>query len=338
MFEPTGSVYLDTPIHRTVSPVKKRSKRVTVASLLAIVGIASMLLSAALAGVHYLVIDPAPTIAAVDAAFTNPTARTELHRELSAAITNRMVGPDVAAVVSGYGIDVATEADLVVDHIIDDQSFRMALDEFVARTHDLMFVDRDGPAANIAPVTSAALDVISRESPRLTVLISPNTDIFVFDTSAIPDLTSPMRLIDPLLKYALLGMIALPLAAAIHPNRHRILAWVGRAWLLTGAATAAATVTLPYLGGRVTGWSTVEIAIRAGVIRFLVPASAVALIGLTLMSAAAVWKRWEQTRTSREGATAALGIGLVPPGTPAHGLLDLASRGLVDAGRTLTNV
>ncbi len=338
MFEPTGSVYLDTPRSRPSAPLPKRSPRVKVASFLAIVGLAAMLLSAILAGVHFLVIDSAPTTAAVDSAFTNPTARAELHRELSAAITERMVGADVAAAAAGYGIDVGSEADLVVDKILDDPSFRLALDEFVARTHDLILVDRNGPDANIAPVTDAALEVIRVYSPRLTVLISPDTDIFAFDTSTLPDLTSPMGLVDRVLRYALFAMVALPLAATVHPKRYRILAWVGRTWLMSGAVAAAATVTLPYIGGRLTGWSTVEIAIRAGVGRFLVPASAVALLGLTLMTVAAVWKHRDQTRTSREGATAALGFGLVPGPTPAHGLLDLASRGLVDAGRPLTNV
>jgi len=98
---------------------------------------------------------------------------------------------------------------------------------------------------------------------------------------------------------------------------------------------------MPYLVGRLTGWSTVEIAIRAALIRYVVPASAVALVGLTAMTAAALWRHWDITRTSREGATAALGTGLLPGGpgpAPARGLIDLASRGLVDAGQTLTNI
>jgi len=338
MYEPTGSFYLDTPRTQPSRKAKKRSPRVVAGSFLAVIGIASMLLAAVLAGLHFLVVDSSPTIAAVDSAFVSPAARAELHRELSSSIVDRMVGPEVGAAAAIYGIDVTQEADLVVDKIIDDPNFRSAFDTFVVQAHDQMLVDSAGPAANMSPVTDAALEVIHSASPRLSVLISPNSEILMFDTSSLPDLTTQVSLADRLLVYALLGMIAIPLAALVHPRRHRVLAWVGRAWLITGLASAAGTVVMPYLVGRLTGWSTVEIAIRAALIRYLVPASAVALVGLTAMTAAALWRHWEITRTSREGATAALGAGLVPGSAPAHGLLDLASRGLVDAGRPLTNI
>jgi len=338
MFEPTGSVYLDTLQNRVSHVPEKRSPRVVAAGLFGIIGVTSMLLAALLAGAHYLLADSAPTVDAVDSAFVSPAARAELHREMSTAIVDRMVGPEVTAAVAKYGIDVAEEANLVVDQIIDDQAFRSAFDDFVVQVHDLVLVDSAGPEADMAPVTEAALTVINRDSPRLTVLVSPDTDLLAFDTSALPDLTSQMSLVDRLLLWALLGIVAIPVAAAIHPHRHRVLAWVGRAWLLTGLAAAGSTAMLPYLVGHITGWSTVEIATRAALIRYIVPASAIALVGLTAMTAAALWRHSDLTMTSREGATAALGISLVPGPAPAHGLLDLAPHGLVDAGRPLTNI
>jgi len=338
MFEPTGSVYLDTPLNRVVRKPEKRNPRVVAASFMGIIGLASMLFAAALVGVHYLVADSTATVAAVDSALVSPAARAELHRELSSAIANRMISPEVAAAAATYGIDVAQEADLVVDQIIDDPAFRTALDDYVVQVHDLILVDSAGPEPDMAPVTSAALAVIKRDSPRLGVLASSNTDILVFDTSALPDLTGPTSFADRLLLWSILGIFAIPLAAAIHPDRHRVLAWLGRTWLVTGLVVAGSTVMLPYIIGRITGWSTVEIATRAALIRYLIPASVVAMAGLASMSAAALWRHRDLTRTTREGATAALGIGLVPGPAPANGLLDLASRGLVDAGRPLTNI
>jgi len=338
MFEPTGSVYLDTPLTRVVHKPEKRNPRVAAASLIGVLGVASMLFAAALTAVHYLVADSSTTVAAVDSALVSPAARAELRRELSSTIANNMVSAEVAAAAATYGINVAKEADLAVDQIIDDPAFRTALDEYVVQVHDLILVNSAGPEPDMAPVTNAALTVIKRDSPRLGVLISSNTDVLAFDTSALPDLTGPMSLADRLLLWSILGIVAIPLAAAIHPDRHRVLAWVGRTWLVSGLVVAGSTVMLPYMVGRFTGWSTVEIATRAALIRYLVPASAVALVGLASMTAAALWRHRDLTRTTREGATAALGIGLMPGTAPAHGLLDLASRGLVDAGRPLTNI
>ncbi len=321
MFEPTGSVYLDPPSRPSVPVTRPARARVVSAAVLGFIGMTSMLLAGILVGLHYLVADPAPTIAAVDATLDSPVARAEMHGKLSSAIADRMVGPDVSAAAALYGIDVKADADLVADAILDDPAFRVALDKFVVRAHDLMLIDPGGPAADVSAVTDAAMAVVERESPELAAMIAPDSQILAFDSSSLPDLSLPMRFVDQALFAALIGLLGLPLAALIHPHRHRVLAWVGRLWLIAGAAAASATVGLPYLGGKMSGWSTVEVAVRAALLRFLMPSAGIALAGLAFMTTAAVLKYREQTRTSREGADAALGMGPVLSPAPAHGMI-----------------
>jgi len=337
MFEPTGSVYLDAPKQQHAPTPLVSRRRVLAARLLGFVGVTAMAMAGVLAGIHYLIADPAPTVAAIDGALDSTIARAEMQEELSAAISNRMVDADVSDAAATYGIDVAAQASLVANDILDDPTFRAALDEFVVEVHDLILIDPSGPVADTTAVTNAAVSVMKTRTPQLADLITPGTQVLVLDASSLPDLSQPMRFVYRALVVALIAMIGIPLAAAIHPQRHRVLAWVGRLWLTAGASVAVATVLLPYLGGRLSGWATVEVATRAAFNRFLAPASATALVGLALMTLASVLKRREQTKTSREGAGVALGLGLTPGPTPARSKLETAGRGLVDAGRPLTS-
>jgi len=338
MFEPTGSVYLDPPTTYAIPNRPPPRRRILAARLLGFIGMTAMASAGFLAGVHYLIADPAPTAAAVNGALDSPIARAELHRELSTAIADGMVEADVSTAAAAYGIDVEAQALLVADAILDNPAFRTALDEFVIQVHDLVFVDADGPAPDATAVTDAALDVMKLRTPELADLVDPGKQVLTFDVGSLPDLTRPMHSARRALTIALIAMIAIPMAAVVHPHRHRVLAWVGRSWLVAGASVALATVVLPYLGGRVSGWTTVEVAIRAAVGRFLVPSSITALIGSALMTIAAVLKRRDQTKTSREGADVALGIGLTPSRAPVRPSDDIASRGLVDAGHPLTSM
>ncbi len=336
MSEPTGSVYLDAPDQSPARANRSARARVVSAAVLGFIGMTSMLLAGVLAGLHYLVADPSPTIAAVGATLDNPVARAEMRRKLSSAITDRMVEPDVSAAAALHGIDVKADADLVANAILDDPTFRLALDGFIIRAHDLMLIDPRGPAADISVVTDAAMAVVDRESPQLAAVIAPDRRILTFDSTSLPDLSVPMRFVDRALLSALVGLLGLPLAALIHPHRHRVLAWVGRLWLIAGVATAAATVGLPYLGGRISGWSTVEVALRAALFRFLVPSVAIAMAGLAFMTTATVLKHREQTRISREGAGVALGIGLISGPASTHSITNLTTRGMAEVGRPLT--
>ncbi len=338
MLEPTGSVYLDTPRERTVRPNHSSRRRVVSAAVLGFIGIASTMLAGLLAGVHYLVAEPEPILAAIDAAIDSPLARDELHEEISSAVADNLIGSETAEAAGLYGIDVAAESNRVADAILDDPAFRSALDDFIVTIHGLALIDSEGAQVDFTPVTDAALSVLSHESPQLFDLASPERQIIMFDTESIPNLSAPMQFVDRALLVALVGMLGLPLAAAVHPRRHRVVAWIGRTLLVAGTIVGGLTAAVPYIGGMATGWSTAEIALRAAVHRFVVPSVTAVVVGLTLMTIAAVLKKRQNMETSREGADVALGIGQFPGSEPPVGLIGIPDRGLVDAGRTLTNI
>ncbi len=338
MLEPTGSVYLDTPRVPAAQPDQSPRRRVVSAAVLGFIGIASTMFAGLLAGAHYLVAEPEPILAAIDAAIDSPLAREELHEEISSAVADNLIGTETAEAAALYGIDVAAESNRVADAILDDPAFRSALDEFIVTVHGLALIDSEGAQVDLTPVTDAALSVLSRESPQLFDLAAPERQIITFDAESIPNLSAPMRFVDRALLVALVGMLGLPLAAVVHPRRHRVVAWIGRTLLVAGTIVGALTAAVPYIGGRVTGWSTAEVALRAAVHRFVVPSVTAVVVGLALMTTAAVLKRHQRMETSREGAGVALGIGQFPDSEPPVGLIGLPDQGLVDAGRTLTNI
>ena len=337
----TGSVYLDTPSRPSRRPAPSRVgvSRAAIAAVLTVVGLLGLSAAIALSALRAVLVEPQPVTDAFDHTLQDPIARAELQTELAAAIEHGFVGDDLAEAASFYGLDVEAEAQRLSVVILDDPGFRARFYELVVALHERSLIDPGGDDIDLAPVSQAALDVIRRESPALHGIIPDDPALWTLDADRIPDFTAVLDVLDRSRLAAMAAAIATPLALALHPRRHRVVAWVGW-WALTVAlAGGVAAVGLPYLGAHLTGWTAVEVGVRSASLRLIGPAAIAGLCGVGLVAYGALAGRQGSAKVSQEGAAAALGVDEPPqwrqPESPA---LDLAARGLVDADHPLTNI
>ena len=125
----------------------------------------------------------------------------------------------------------------------------------------------------------------------------------------------------------------------LHPQRHRVVGWIGGWALVTGLLGGLTAFALPVLAGSVTGWDAVEIGVRSASSRLIAPAAVTGMVGVGLLAVAAFGARRDGRRLSQEGAAAALGVDEPAAwDATASPTLDLAARGLVDVNHPLTNI
>ena len=341
MLQHTGSVYLDTPARTSRRPPERavNATRVMLAGLCAAIGLFGLTAATIIVGVRALVLEADPVLDAFEATLDDPLARAELEQEVATAIESGFVGIELTEIAEVYGLDVPAEAERVSSSVLDDPGFRAALNDVITDVHSRVVIEPAAGDIDLAPISDAVLAVIERVAPDLAAIIPAGSTLWTLDAGSIPDLTGPARILNRSLSAALIAIIGMPLAAALHPRRHRVAAWLGR-WALTAALVGAlAAVGLPYLGGRITGWSTVEVAIRASSLRLLAPAGIAGVLGMGLASLAAVAASRERRKVVEEGAAAALGVNepeLWQQSAQPAG--DLPRRDLIDAGHPLTNV
>lgn len=344
MFEPTGSVYLDAP--RTTSrrptpePATIRGPREVAAVALGLVGILALTVAALLGSIRVLVNDTETLPNTIDAALDDPEVRADLEAEIATAIQETLFDPELTAQAARFGIDIETEAATLAPSILDDAEFRAALSDLISETHARVLLEPNDAPIDVTPLTTAAIAVIEREVPEAAAVLPADNVLFVVTPEQIPDLTGPVELLDRGLMALGVAGLALPLAAVVHPRRHRVMAWAGR-WLLTmGLVAACLAVGLPYIGANLTGYSIVEVSIRALSGRLLAPAAVAGVVGMGFTAVAAILKSREKWSASEEGAAAALGFDEPPlPGVIAVSpQMDLAQRGLVDVSKPLTNI
>jgi hypothetical protein len=338
----TGSVYLDAPHapSRKEEAAMARRPRTMIASVALFIGLLSLTIAGLIAGVRAVVLDPDPAVTALEATIDDPIARAELEREVARGIEEDLVGPELVTIATAFDLDVSAEADRISLLVFDDPAVRKELRLLVAELHARLVIERSDRNIDLAPITNAVINAIAEESPRLAAIIPTNSTLWTVERTAVPDFTGPANLANQALLVALVGALLVPIATAIHPRRHRAAAWVGR-WALTMAILCGvAAVGLPYAAGSLSGWSAVEIAVRALSLKLLAPAAIAAVFGTGLVSFAAVIKHRENPQTADEGAAAALGGFDEPPllGTPSAPTFDLAKRGLTDVNHPLTSI
>ncbi|MDW3219999.1 MAG: hypothetical protein R8F63_15400 [Acidimicrobiales bacterium] len=337
----TGSVYLDRPISRPDRrPTKgRRLSRSFTASLCLLVGLTSLGLAGLVAGLRTFVFDSDPLVAALEETLDDPAARAELEAQVAAGIEEGLVGQDLTAIAAVYDLDVVAEANRIALTVLDDPTVRTELQALVEEAHGRVLIESTDADLDLQPISLAVLAVVERESPRLGAIIPPDATLWMIDASAFPDFSWAAALADRVQFSLLLGTLLLPLGVAVHPHRHRAAAWIGRSLLIGGLVGALIAVGGPYVAGSLSGYRTVEIGVRAMTIRLLAPAAIVGLVGMGLVSLAAVLKHREKARIADEGAAAAFGYNEPPLWhQPAKPTLDLAQRGLVDVNHPLTNI
>ena len=301
------------------------------------IGILGLTAAALLAAIGTVITDPGPTKAAIDSAFDEPLARDELEREINDAIHDTMVNESMLMAGDEVGIDVEAEAAAVATELLDDLAFRAALHDLIDEVHHRMFVEPTSEPLDATELTNSMVAMAEARTTGLSMVLADDPEVVSIDASSIPDLSAPVALLDQVVLAALALGAALPLAYLVHSHRHRVLTWVGR-WLLTfGLFMAVTAVGLPYLAGYVTGWSTVEAAVRSVGLRLLAPAVVAGVVGLGLSSLGSVTKNRERRRNIDDGMTAALGVH-EPPAPEAFRPLDLAQRGMADGSRQLTSI
>lgn len=344
MFEPTGSVYLDAP--RTTSrrpepePAKLRGPRIVTAALLGIIGVLALTLAAVLGSIRVLINDTETLPNTIDAALDDPQVRTELEAEIATAIQETLFDAELTAQAARFGVDIESEVATLAPAILDDTAFRTALSDLIAETHGRVLLEPSSAPIDLTPLTTAAIAVIEREVPEAAAVLPAENVLFVVTPDQIPDLTGPVELLDRGLMALALAGLALPLAAVVHPRRHRVMAWTGRWLLVMGLFAACLAVGLPYLGGKLTGYSIVEVSIRALSGRLLAPAAIAGVVGMGFTAVAAILKSREKWSATDEGAAAALGFDepALPGVIAVSPQMDLAQRGLVDVSHPLTNI
>ncbi|GJM38520.1 MAG: hypothetical protein DHS20C19_18870 [Acidimicrobiales bacterium] len=337
----TGSVYLDRPIRQPDRrPTKRRRlSRDFVASLCIFVGLVSLGLAVVVAGLQSFVFDSDPLVSAFEDTLDDPAARAELEREVAAGIEQGLVGQDLTAIAAVYGLDVIAEANRISLTVLDDPTVRTELLTLVEDAHGRVLVESTDADLDLQPISLAVLDVVERESPRLASIIPPDATLWMVDSSAFPDFSWIAALAGRVQSSLLLGCLLLPLGVAFHPHRHRAAAWIGRSLLIGGLVGALIAVGIPYVAGSISGYSAVEIGVRSMTLRLLAPAAIAGMIGMGLVSLAAVLRHREEARIANEGAAAAFGYDEPPMWRqPAKPTLDLAQRGLVDVNHPLTNI
>ncbi len=136
-------------------------------------------------------------------------------------------------------------------------------------------------------------------------MLSAGDVLFVVTPEQIPDLTGPVGLLNRSLLALGFASLALPLAAVVHPRRHRVMAWAGRWLLVMGLVAACLAVGLPFIAEQLTGSSIVEVSIRALSGRLLAPASVAGIAGMGFTAVAVIHKRRETRSAADEGTAAA---------------------------------
>ena len=344
MFEPTGSVYLDAP--RTTSrrpapePATMRGPRVVTAALLGLVGIFALTLAAVLGSVRVLVNDTETLPNTIDAALDDPQVRADLEGEIAVAIQETLFDAELTAQAARFGVDIESEVAILAPAILDDAAFRAALSDLISETHARVLLAPSDAPIDVTPLTAAAIAVIEREVPEAAAVLPAENALFVVTPEQIPDLTGPVELLDRGLMALGLAGLALPLAAVVHPQRHRVMAWAGRWLLVMGLIAACLAVGLPYIGAQLTGYSIVEVSIRALSGRLLAPAAVAGVVGMGFTAVAAILKSRAKWSATDEGAAAALGFDepALPGVIAVSPQMDLAQRGLVDVSQPLTNI
>lgn len=340
MLQPTGSVYLDTPTRASRRPTTPTgTPRTLIAGLLTALGVAGLSMALTIAGLRSILLEPAPVVEAFDDALDDPDARDQLEAEIARAIGEGLVGEELTEVAALYGMDVAAEAEAVAGPVLDDPAFRGVLLDLVTDLHARALLDPADDDIDLAPLSLAALAVIEREDPDFAAIIPEGAVLWTIDGETVPDLTAPIDLIDRGRLGTLVAALAIPLAFVIHPRRHRVASWIGRWALVTGLLAGLAAAGLPYLAGAVTGWTAVEVGVRSVSVRLIAPAATAGMIGMGLVSLAALAARRENQKVSEEGQAAALGMDEPAAWQQStRPTLDLAARGLVDVDHPLTNI
>ena len=340
MQQRTGSVYLDAPTRPSrVETGPDRSLRARGGAVAVGLGVVAITIALLITGIRILVLDDEPTLRALESTLDDPIAREEIEREIAADITNEFVGDEMVAIAAAFDLNVADEARRVSTLIVDDERVRAELRLVAADIHRRVLLEPDATEVDVEPLSDAVLAVVDVGSPRLGALMPADTPLWLVPGDSLPDYTGAADLADRLLRYCLLAALLVPIGLAVHPKRHVLAGWIGR-WIVgCGLVCAIAAVALPYLIGELTGYRTVEIAIRSVSLKLLAPAVLSGILGLGLTSFASVLRTRDRRRITDEGAAAALGYDEPPfwQQTPSP-TLDLPSRGLVDAGHPLTNI
>ncbi|MFQ5557170.1 MAG: hypothetical protein ACE5GB_06645 [Acidimicrobiales bacterium] len=335
-----GSVYLDPRRPPTLpTPSRFQRGRAALAFVLVMAGLTGVTLAGVGGGLHAAISDPALATEAIDAAFDDALARAELEQELADALTTGLLGDAFVATATTYGIDARNEIAELAEDLLDDPDFRAGVDELVIDIHRRILLEPDPSPVDVSALTAAARSAAAGRSPALAALLPPDSQLVTIDAAAVPDLSSGLAAAERLTPVALLAGLALPAAAFLHPRRYRVVTWMGRWALVIGLVLAVAAVGLPFAAGRLTGWVTIEAAVRALSLRLLAPAGLAGIVGAGLVSVAGIAERREQRRLTDEGAAHALGARepLVPFPVPRPAV-DLTHRGLIDTGRPLTNI
>ena len=338
----TGSVYLDTPRapSRRPSATPTAGPRVGVSAILATVGLVCLSIAALLGVFRAVIHDPDTVMGSIDQALADPAGRADLEAEIANAIDGTLFGEDLAASLAIYGIDIAAESQRIAPIVLDDPAFRASLTDLVTVTHERVLLESTDEPLDMTAVTSAVRDVIVREIPQADGILPDTRTLYIVTAEQIPDLTAPIDWLDRAALAVAIGGLLLPLAYLAHPERHRVVRWVGRWLLVLGVAAAATALALPWLAERVTGSELVEIAVRDLSVRLLAPAAVAGIVGIGLASAASILKNQGTESATDVGVAAALG-GLddawqIP--TAGSQDMELAHRGLVDVSHPLTNI
>lgn len=307
--------------------------------MLVAIGLCALGIALTGTGVQVLALDPEPAVNGFDAILADPDGRRDLEVDIATAIEDGLVGDQLAAVAAAFELDVTAESERLAPLILADPAVQDAMRELVMELHGRVLVSSDGPPVDYLPLTVSARAVIDAESPRLGAIIPPGTTLWTVDPASLPDLTGQADLIERTVPLAFLLALLVGVGAAVHPRRHLVASWTGRWALGFGLSCALAAVMAPQLGEHLTGSSAVAVAVRSESLRLLAPAGLAAVLGTGLISLTTVARRREERTVIEEGTAAALGYDEPPlwqqTTSPS---LDLASRGLVDANRPLTNI
>lgn len=340
MLQRTGSVYLDAPVRPSRIPTKPdRGVRGFLGSSAVVIGVVALTVAITITGLRMLLLDSEVAVNAFDQMLDDPIAREEFRAEMVAGIEDGLVGEELATIAAAFELDVSEEANRVSTLALEDEAVLAELRALVGEIHSRVLIAGDPSDVSFVPLTEAVLDVTEQHSPRLAEIVPADTTLWSLDGDSFPDLTGVADLSVRVRRYAVLAALLIPFGFAVHPRRHQMAAWAGR-WILgVGLIAGIAAVAVPYVGGQLTGFISVEVAIRTISLKLLAPAALSGIIGIGLVSLAAVLRRRGERRVAEEGAAAMLAYD-EPPFFQQHAgpTLDLSSRGLVDVNRPLTNI